>query len=106
MNQNTGTFIKKLANYILVTFKEPGILSRAVAELEDPNILMRAELPNRINIMTEIGITQVQRRINLKKDCDKTDCWQSRPRRYMYKKWASLERKEVYSRQTWLSCGE
>ena len=60
MNQNTGTFIKKLANYILVTFKEPSILSRAVAELEDPNILMRAELPNRINIMTEMGITQLQ----------------------------------------------
>ena len=60
MNQNTGTFIKKLANYILVTFKEPSILSRAVAELEDPNILMRAELPNRINVMTEMGITQLQ----------------------------------------------
>ena len=60
MNQNTGTFIKKLANYILVAFKEQGILSRAVAELEDPKILMRAEMSNRINIMTEMGITQLQ----------------------------------------------
>jgi len=59
-NKSKYTFIKKLANYILVTFKEPAILSRAVAELEDPYILMRGELPNRNNIMTEIGITQME----------------------------------------------
>ena len=39
LNQNTGAFIKKLVNYVIVTFKEPGILSRAVAEPEDSYIL-------------------------------------------------------------------
>ena len=55
-NQNTGNFIKLLANYILVNFKAPGTLSRAVAELEDPHILLRSELPNLARITAEIGI--------------------------------------------------
>eukprot|EP00957_Ditylum_brightwellii_P040720 3082298-Ditylum_brightwellii.AAC.2 len=55
-NQNTGNFIKLLANYILVNFKAPGTLSRAVAELEDPSILLRGELPNLNSIMAELGI--------------------------------------------------
>jgi len=60
MDQNTGTFIKKLVNHILVNFKEPGVLSRAVATLEDPHLLLRGELPDRINIISEIGITQLE----------------------------------------------
>ena len=55
-NQNTGNFIKTLANYILVNFKSPGILSRAVAELEDPSTLLRSELPTLNSIVTELGI--------------------------------------------------
>ena len=55
-NQNTGNFIKTLANYILVNFKSPGILSRAVAELEDPSTLLRSELPTLNSIITELGI--------------------------------------------------
>ena len=60
MDQNTGTFIKKLANHILVNFKEPGVLSRAVATLEDPHLLLRGELPDKTNIITEMGITQFE----------------------------------------------
>ena len=60
MDQNTGTFIKKLANHILVNFKEPGVLSRAVATLEDPHLLLRGELPDKTNIIAEMGITQFE----------------------------------------------
>lgn len=48
--------IKLLANYILVNFKAPGTLSRAVAELEDPIILLRSKLPNLNHIIKELGI--------------------------------------------------
>ena len=59
-NQNTGSFIKKLANYILVNFKSPGVLSRAVAELEDPHALIRNQVPNLTNIMNYLGIVQAE----------------------------------------------
>ena len=60
MNQNTSTFIKKLANYYTSNLQRTRHFVQSGSELEDPNILMRAELPNRINIMTEMGITQLQ----------------------------------------------
>lgn len=55
-NQNTGNFIKSLANYILVNFKAPGTLSRAVADLEDPNTLLKKELPVLNDIIADLGI--------------------------------------------------
>ena len=60
MNQNTSTFIKKLANYYTSNLQRTRHFVQSGSELEDPNILMRAELLNRINIMTEMGITQLQ----------------------------------------------
>ena len=59
-NQNTANFIKKLAAYILVNFKSPSVLSRAVSELEDPHVLIRNELPDISKLVTYLGITQAE----------------------------------------------
>lgn len=58
--QNTANFIKKLAAYIIVNFKSPSILSRAVSELEDPHVLIRNELPDIDKLVVYLGITQVE----------------------------------------------
>ena len=40
----------------MVNFKAPGILSRAVVDLEDPNILLKIKLLNFDSIIAELGI--------------------------------------------------
>ena len=59
-NQNTANFIKKLAAYILVNFKSPSVLSRAVSELEDPLVLLRNELPDISKIVAYLQIVQTE----------------------------------------------
>ncbi|GFH56492.1 predicted protein [Chaetoceros tenuissimus] len=52
-NQNT-------AAYILVNFKSPSVLSRAVSELEDLHVLIRNKLPNIDKLVEYLGITQAE----------------------------------------------
>lgn len=59
-SQNTASFIKKLLTYVLVNFKSPGILSRAVADLDVPHVLIKSDIPHLINkTVAYLGITQV-----------------------------------------------
>ncbi|GFH62173.1 hypothetical protein CTEN210_18649 [Chaetoceros tenuissimus] len=59
-NQNTANFIKKLAAYILVNFKNPSMLAKAVSELEDPLELLRNELPDIGKIAAYLQIVQAE----------------------------------------------